>query len=224
MKLHLVFIGMLLFTACAGKPKEVPLQWAASAPQPVKEVQLYLIIDYKTKDSGGTIPQWVPIYEDTGVQGVERLREYQDKYIFISKNSGTKFQTLQQWVSNFRVSHDFARMVSARLQDRLILQASSYPDYEYGEFFERTVKASSDAEYSGAAKEADFWIKKQYFKEDGITVDREVYDFFILVSIDKTTLKSQLDPILNNTQALIPPTREQTSAINRVRETFYARF
>jgi hypothetical protein len=215
--------GIMIFTACAGNIKEVPLQWTIVS-QPIKPVRLYLLIDYKAKALGGLIPEWVQRYERTGLPGIETMGEYQDKYMFISKNSGTNFKVLQQWASSFRISHDFARMVSSRIQDRLTSATVSYPDYEYGAFFEAVVKASSDAEYPEAVQETDFWLKKQYFKEDGITVDQEVYDFFILVSIDKIALKSQIDTILNDIKVAIPPTREQTAAINRVKGTFYEGF
>ena len=155
---------------------------------------------------------------------VEYLLEYQDKYVFVSKNSGTNFNALRQWVSGFRISHDFARLVSDRIQARLTRVAVSFPDQDYGAFFEVAVKASSDAVYRGAVKEADFWIKKRYFKENGVAVDREAYDFLILVSIDKTLLKSQIDAILNNTEVAIPPTQDQIAGVNRIKAVFYDEF
>ncbi|MDR2485375.1 MAG: hypothetical protein LBD55_08270 [Treponema sp.] len=225
MKKHLVFIGITgiaVFAGCRGTPKETRLQW--TAPPPVQDQRLYLIIDHKNSVIGETVPGWVNRYDNGGLRMIEYLLEYQDKYVFIGKNSGTNFNALRQWVSGFRISHDFARLVSDRIQARLTHAAVSFPDQDYGAFFEVAVKASSDAVYRGAVKEADFWIKKRYFKENGVAVDREAYDFLILVSIDKILLKSQIDAILNNTEVAIPPTQDQIAAVNRIKAVFYDGF
>jgi hypothetical protein len=86
------------------------------------------------------------------------------------------------------------------------------------------VKTASDATYSGARKEADFWVLKRYFKEDGKTVDREVYDYYVLVTIDKETLKKQIENVLNGVKPDKPLTKEQQTAVDRVKQSFYEGF
>ncbi|MDR3342193.1 MAG: hypothetical protein LBT14_05280 [Treponema sp.] len=226
MRKNLVCIGItgiVLLTACIGGPKEsfiLPIP----AP-PVKQNQLALTIDYKTKASGEEIPEWVGHYEREGIPGIESLQEYQNKYVFVAKNTGANFNALSQWTAGFMVTHDFAQLVASRLQTRLTDAALLlYPDDEYGSFFEAAVKAASDTVYDGAAKEADFWLLKQYQAEDGVTVDREVYDFLVLVSITKNTLRYGIQNMLNTLQPGRPPTKNQIAAINRVKGILFENF
>ncbi|MDR3171657.1 MAG: hypothetical protein LBU17_08545 [Treponema sp.] len=220
----LALIGMLLFTACVSKTIESPIL-PEVGPQSTEGKVLYRTMDYKTKALEEDIPEWVYRYEGEGIPGIERLSEYQHKYVFVAKNTGTNFNALNQWTAGFRVTHDFARLVASRLQARLTSAAALYPDDEYGGFFELAIKAAFDAVYYGAVKETDFWLLKEYYKEeDGVTVDRETYDFLILVSVDKSRLQSQLQQILSNLTPTRPPTKDQTSAINRIKANLFNTF
>jgi hypothetical protein len=115
-------------------------------------------------------------------------------------------------------------MVSTRVQARFAGAAAGSPDDAYGRYFENVVKSSSDASYTGARKETDFWLQKRYFNTDGKSVSREVFEFYVLVSIDKTLLERQISDILNGVKVDTPPTREQATAIDRVKEAFYEGF
>ena len=214
-------ILMVLFNTCSNVPKEAYLQNSA-AQSNVRE-EYFNIIDYKTRTQNQEIPLWVEFYETGGLAGLEDIMD-QDFYFFVSKNSGTNFNALQQWISAFRVSHNFARLVSTRIQERFTAASTTFPDQDFGAYFEAVIKASSDAVYYGAVKEDDFWIKKQYLENDMVTVAREVYDFLILVSIERNVLIPQINNILDNTKTALPPTREQSVAIQRLRTNFFVNF
>ncbi|MDR1302404.1 MAG: hypothetical protein LBK43_08055 [Treponema sp.] len=214
-------ITLTLLGACAGEP-EVYIPWIAS--QPAVSLELYEIIDHKTQASGQDIPKWVVLYEDENerVPGIERLPEYQDAYIFIGELAGTNFNILQQWSSGFILSKDLSGLVASRILSRLTKTITSSPEGEYGRFFEALIKAAFNTEYTDATQEADFWVLKQYFKEDGVTpdLDRKVYDFLILISINKTSLQLQINRIFN-TLSTIPLTKSQTLSVSHLKETFY---
>jgi hypothetical protein len=216
-----ILTGVEILTACTGNPPELPIQW--TPPPQVEVIQLYQIIDYKTKALGEEIPEWVNRYESEGIPGIEGLPQYDDTYIFISELEGSNFNALQQWTSGFVLSKDFSRLVASRIQSRITKTVGTYPDGEYGRFFETLIKAASNAVYSGAVQEGDFWVLKQYFKEDGVSPDREVYNFLILVSMNKTILKLQINEILS-TLGPIPLTKAQTVSVNRLKETFFDSF
>ncbi|MDR1030478.1 MAG: hypothetical protein LBL76_06350 [Treponema sp.] len=221
---NLVFTALIILVllgACAGEAPEVRIPW--NAPKPEAGTPLYKIIDHKTQALGQEVPGWVNQYENEGVPGVESLPEYQDTYIFIGKHEGTNFNSLQQWSSGFSLSKDLSGLVASRILSRLIKTVTSSPDGEYGRFFEALIKAAFNTVYTGATQEADFWVLKQYFKEDGIAPDRELYDFLILVSIKKATLKLQIDLMLN-TLSTIPLTHSQALSVSHLKETFYDSF
>ena len=211
-------MGVEILAACTGAPPELPIQW--TPPPQAEIIQLYQIIDYKTNALGEEIPEWVNGYESEGIPGVERLPQYDDTYIFISELEGANFHALQQWASGFVLSKDLSRLVASRVQSRMTKTAASYPEGEYGRFFEALIRAASNAVYSGAVQEGDFWVLKQYFQEDGVTPDRKAYNFLILVGINKTTLKLQIHEILNSLGP-IPLTKPQTLSVNRLKESFF---
>jgi hypothetical protein len=183
-----------------------------------------VVLDHKTKAVGQDVPEWVTRYINDGLIGVETMPQYKDKFVFIGEDSGTNLNALRQWSINFTVAQDLSRIISTRVQSRFAGAGAGSPDDEYGRYFETVVKNSSDATYSGARKETDFWLLKRYFKADGKTVDREVYDFYVLISIDKDILERQITDILNGTNTDTPPTKEQAVAIDRVKQAFYEGF
>jgi hypothetical protein len=214
---------MLILVACMGEAPAVLIDW--TPPNPVEDTAIYQFIDYKTKSSGEAMPEWVTRYDNEGVHGVEGLPEYQDAYVFIKQFEGTSFKALQQWTSGFSISKDFSRMVASRIQSCLTQAVPYYPEREYGSFFQAFIKAASDAVYTGAVQAADFWALKQYFQADGITPDRQVYNFFILVRINKNSLQPQINEIFTNTLALSAPlTKSQSLTVTHLQTTFFSRF
>jgi hypothetical protein len=211
----------LLFAACSSDPESIPL---GPAPEYIQETEEYKVIDHKTMVIGGGIPEWVTRYIDGGVRGVEAMPMYQDSYVFIGNDKGSNLKALQQWVNGFTVDQDLARMVSSRVQLRFANAAAGSPDDEYGRYFENVVKNVTDVSFSGARKETDFWLLKRFFKADGVTTDREEYECFVLVTINKELLQRQIDIILDRVEDSTELTQDESSAVLRVTEVFYEGF
>ncbi|MDR2095626.1 MAG: hypothetical protein LBP76_08935 [Treponema sp.] len=220
---YLLGAGILLCNACAAKQAKLP-EMEDELVQSPKPINVYDIINYKDMEDGAEIPVWVSQYLNEGVLGVETLDEYRDRYVFIVENTGINFRTLQQWSAAFSLYQDFPRRVASRIEKRLLNAANQYPDDEYGDFFEASVKAASDTYYRGAARERDFWLLLQYFEEDGVTVGPESYIFLVLISADKSFMQNQILQILNNLELEHKPDKDQTSAINRIKENFFENF
>jgi len=203
--------------SCGSAPEE-------KKPIEKKAVAKFEIIEHKASAIGGDVPEWVQTYIYDGNTGVEKMEKYKDKFVFIGEDTGTNLNALRLWAQGFNVAQDLARLVSMRVQAKFAGAAAGSPDDEFGRYFENVVKNVSDAKISGARKETDFWIFKRYFKVDGKTVDREVYDYYVLNTIDQETLKKQLDAVLNGTTPDKPQTKEQKAAVDRVKEAFYEGF
>jgi hypothetical protein len=104
----------------------------------------------------------------------------------------------------------------------MILSASLYPDDEYGDFFEIMVKKAFNAEYQGVLKEDTYWVK--FLNNDDSISDTEIYNFFILLTIDKIKMESAISGMMANTMAVVTVTDPQRIAINRLRSYFYQGF
>jgi hypothetical protein len=185
-----------------------------------------------TQDGAGAanLPDWLTRYLIGGIEEIERADSWQDKYVFIGRNNGTNFSALNQWAEGFTVYQDFPRLAAVRIESRLIAGAVMYPDDEYGEYFEALVKRAFDAEYPGAVKELTYWIKTKTEQEndpeeeDQIIEPLELYEFFVLISIDKTALQTQIVNLMAGLRTSTAPTRAQRTAIARVEEIFFEGF
>jgi hypothetical protein len=179
------------------------------------------VLDYKGKAEGQAIPAWAEAVLTRSLGALESWREY--GYVFMAHNSGTNFNGLSQWSDAFSVDIDFARLAAARITARFSRGVAN-PDLFYGRYFEGLIRAASDAVYRGAVREDDFWIKRRFFEEDGFTVNREVYDFFILITIDRALFAAQITDILDSVKPPARLTRDQNAQINRVKERFFEGF
>ena len=240
--LYSVIWAAVLITSCSGGPGRQVLDLYDSI-EPIETPEPYTITDYKNKVSGGTIPEWVSLFYDSGIRGVETLDAYRDRFVFISRNEGSNFKALNLWVEGFSVEQDFPRLASARIGTRFS-SSVPHPDIEYGSFFITLVRSASDTIWNGAAKTDDFWILRKFPpkpEEDGedgyLSPDTgdwpdtpaenretERWEFLILVIMEKTLFASQLEGIYRNMNSLPPPTRDQVTAANRVRDRFYEGF
>jgi hypothetical protein len=170
------------------------------------------------------MPEWVARYAAAGIAGVETLPEFEDRYVFISRQAGSSLEPLRLWAAGFSVERDFPRLVSARIQARFILGGRGNPGDEYGPYFEAAVKNASDSTFDGASLEGSFWVKKRIFADDGLSPTGEIYEYLIMTSIDRETLRGQIDMLLMTTRTNEPSSREQAAASMRLRLNFYEGF
>jgi hypothetical protein len=186
--------------------------------------ETYSIGNYRGSESDEEIPGWVKRYLEGGIAGLEAMDEFAETYVFIAENSGTNSNALAQWSLGFSPDQDIALLVARRIQARFPGSDTGSPDYEYGRYFENLVRTAADTLYEGAERKGDFWFQKEYPAGDGENPEEETNVFLILVTIDKTALRNQLEPVLAQAVEGIEATREQLSAINRLRASFFDGF
>ncbi|MDR2923879.1 MAG: hypothetical protein LBU85_11150 [Treponema sp.] len=225
----------ILFAACIEQQQKVVFRPDdAGNPQELsRPFDSWEITMSQNGQGSGDIPEWVRWYINNEINEIEALDRFYGKYIFIGRNGGGNFNALQQWANGFTVEQDLPRLITRRVERRLITSASLYPDDEYGEYFEFLIREISNGEYSGAVKEQTFWLKRK-LPESGAEADanagsnsaaaRERYEFLVLVSVDKETLQKQLRGIMAGIKTKVSPTREQASAVARIKNTFFEGF
>jgi hypothetical protein len=253
-----------LFASCAGKPGRRILN-LPNTPGVTGAAGPYIITDYKNMAAGRNIPEWVSLCLEGDIREVETLDAYEGRYVFIRRNEGNNFNALAHWVDGFSLELDFPRLAASRIETRFST-AAPFPDHEYGAFFETLIRTASDAIWTGAVREGDFWIRRKFlpnenevepparaenqtlterafdelafdeqefdeqmFDEQALDEteppqEREDWEFFILVTIEKTLFASQLEAVFRNVKPNPAPAREQTTAVNRVKDRFYDGF
>ena len=207
----------MLFASCAGRPDA----WTFTNPDPRQmppRAEIYAIDDYKGKDQGEEIPEWVNLYLEYGPGGVESMEIYQFHYIFVSRNEGNSINALNHWAEGFSPDLDFPRLAAARIERRFFAE-SPIPDREFGSFFIDLIRAASDAVWMGSTWEDDFWMHKRSGPDETGS-----WEILILTAMPKTRFISQFDIIFNSVNFRIPPSWEQLRAIGRIRDRFFDGF
>jgi hypothetical protein len=213
-----ILAGFLFLAGCAGGPGNLVV--FEPPPRYVEKARDYRIMDYKNKSAEQNLPEWVERYLTEDIPGIEAMYRYENAYVFVGAGSGTNLKALEQWVMGFTVAQDLPGMVAARVLARFTAATAS-PDVVYGRYFEQVVKRAADIRYTGAEKEDDFWLLRRSGVE-GESPPGDVYDFYILVSIDKEVLREHINGILEGTKT--DATRDQAAAIARLRENFFNGF
>ena len=189
--------------------------------EPAKTVRAYNIIDFKDKSKGEEIPGWVSLWLTSGNRGLETEKDFQGRFVFVYSNEGNNFRALELLNDNFAPRQDFPRLAAARIEARFS-DGVSYPDIEYGAFFEELIRAASDAAWTGAVRLDDFWVRKKYqpTEED----ETESWEFLILLTIEKSRFTSQLESVFEMIAPDPAPSELQIAAANRVKDHFFEGF
>lgn len=217
-----VLAACFFFTGCLGLQRKQPLL-KTEDPQPAPDMS-WEILDYQNKNVGMAIPEWVSLYLQGKGSQIENLPEFKETFIFVSANTGTSFSALRQWNAAFSPGLDFARLAAMRIEKRLLDAAISYPDDEYGGYFETLVRAASDAEWTGAEKRKDFWLYRSFPDPENPGLSRENFDFLILVTVDRDLLALQIKTLMGGIVTETPLSREQRNAVNKIQEKFFDAF
>jgi hypothetical protein len=218
-----ILAGFALSGACASGTETIPLPVPGSGWNLPPE-EPYSIGNYRGSVSDGELPRWVSRYLEEGIAGLEAMDEFAETYVFVAENSGTDSGALARWARGFSPDQDIAQLVARRVQARFPGSDTGSPDREYGRYFENLVRAAADTVYEGSERRDDFWFQKEYPAGDGERPEEKVNVFLILLTIDKTALRAQLEPALAKAAEGIETTKDQASAINYLRTSFFDGF
>jgi len=224
----LVVILIIVLTSCVGQTHStfIPIPDSSYYIQHrTFQVDFDKIID--SKDGAQIVSEWIFAFLKGGIEEVERLDRFYDKYVFIGINEGENFNTLNRWGSFFSATHDFPMLAAARIEKRMIQSTFMYPDYEYGAFFESLVKNAYNTVFPNTIKEETYWIKVKVDNEsDELSDDvtSNVFFFFVLISMDKITMQNIIRNMMSQTINSVTLTGEQAISVNRLRQNFFTGF
>ncbi|MCL2007313.1 MAG: hypothetical protein FWG77_04435 [Treponema sp.] len=211
-----------VFSSCQSGP-ERNILGLPTVTNPDEIRRPYTIIDHKNRAVGGSIPAWVDLWLDSGLQDIEELPPFNNRYVFIGRNEGVHLNPLNLWMEGFSPELDFPRLAAARIERRFSSEAG-HPDHEYGSFYEALIKAASDAPWIGATKADDFWIRRRYIPDEDNNEELETWEFIILLTIDRDLFASQFQDILDDIIPFPTPTIAQIEAANSIIENFFTGF
>ena len=214
---------LIIFFSCAAQnpPNYFPVPDSGINPNenPVI-IEFSNILETKNGPVNQT-PAWLRSFLGSGINAVERLDAYSNKYVFIVSNEGDNISALTKWVEHYTVEHDFPMLSADRIEKRMYLTASLYPDDEYGAFYETMMHNAYKTEYPGAVKEDYYWIKTKSGSEEEPS---ENYIFYLLITIEKNSMQFIIKNMITKASETVTLTKSQNNSVNKLRNTFFEGF
>lgn len=165
----------------------------------------YVVVDYKNKDLGAAIPEWVT--KDVGE--LEAEAAYKDVYVFKVERLGGNLNAVQVTAQKLNADSELARMISLRVQN-LFTGAQVGDDNLVETYFEDVVKSLADAQVSGSRKVSDFWVLREYTSNK-----KQEYRYLALYTIPKDIVKTLIQKAIDGRPA---DTQEKVTARDRVKQ------
>jgi hypothetical protein len=223
--------GILIAVSCATQQQQAEVRYEEAIVPPV--LRSYTILEYK--NDAGKMPEWLQCYLDADEKRAETLPDYAGDYVFVINEKGTGLSSLAKWSEYFRIEQDFSHSVFLRMYNRLVAESGGRPDYYLGVFFEVFLKKIAGHNFTGAAREDDFWLKVSFEQNvadtditDGNTENavetREEYRYYILARVNKISLQAEIMALFADAYAEVTPNKLQTGVISGLQNTLFSGF
>ncbi|MDR2476163.1 MAG: hypothetical protein LBD18_00045 [Treponema sp.] len=181
-----VFAAITVFVACKSSAKPAP---GIKLNSEVKTVT----VEHKGTGLGiDSLPQWLTEYiQRNGTRSVEALPDYKNTYVVIAEERGPELQQVITWVNNFNAQQQIGATINTRVASIFKANENKLPDQEESRRkYDNAINTLVTASYSGARKEADWWIK-QRITEKGKEPEIR-YTAYVIYTIDKSFLLEQV--------------------------------
>jgi hypothetical protein len=187
-----------------------------SAPPPavppptiiVEDVALTKILRHKGSELGiNELPAWVSAYMNKSIAGVQSLPEYKDYYAIIGTERGVNLQFVLTWADNFSAQQQIGAILRTTVAStfqavaRGLAQSSGGANSSssagtgsgsYQQGISNSINTLVAATYSGARREADYWVLQRAYDPDQAGKYSDEYIAYVLYIIPKDTLNQQV--------------------------------
>jgi hypothetical protein len=158
-------------------------------------------------------PAWFAVYFDKQIAGLEAMPEYKNRYCIVGVSTMSGQTAATTWATNFNVQQQIGQTISTGIASVFKANESKVPDNaDARRAYDNAMNTLSIAEYTGATKQGDWWIKQRH---GAVAGQDEYIDYtaYVFYTIDKAKLdeqiKAQLERLKQGNPAL-------TSALDSV--------
>jgi hypothetical protein len=185
-----VIVAIMALIGCASGPKAT-----------------YAELETKGTSMGLKTPDWVTTYVAYGISRVQADPAYRDKYCIVGEESGVNRQFVIAWADNFSAQQRIGAMlrtnIASEYQARVTgaaqtqggansSQAAGTASGEYNQQIDNIINAIVNVSYSGAQREADWWILRRRYAPDQKDVYSDEYTAYVLYTFPKAELNRQV--------------------------------
>ena len=216
MGLVAVLAVLCMLTGCASKDSDPE---AKELEGTVKTV----VLEHKGTALGvNLLPVWVETYIYEGITGVEKLKDYQDKYCFVAEEISGNLNAGLAWAEGANMPQTIARNVSNRVESIFSGAASGDLDGEYNTYFESIIKSITEIDYSGAKEAGEWWVLVRRYDPDVRKKYTDEYRIFLLYTIDKDYLDMQIMNAIEKSAKEYSEDESKSQVVNSVKEILKA--
>ena len=204
---------LTMVTGCASKKVEEPE--AKELEGTVKTV----VLEHKGTALGvNLLPVWVETYIYEGITGVEKLKDYEDKYCFVAEEISSNLGAGLAWAEGVNMPQTIARNVQTRVESVFSGASSGSLDGEYNTYFENIVKTITNIDYSGAKEAGEWWVLVRRYDNDVKKKYTDEYRIYLLYTMDKDYLDMQILNAIEKVEKQGETSEEKTKVINAVKD------
>lgn len=188
---------------------------------PVMNIGVPEVIDYKGKALGSEIPAWVKAVSDGAIRKVYKSLELdmsEDK-IFILYNKGNDLDFLKVWTDQIDARAEVASSIEQTVAQTVESELNArQADTQTKERKAKIYSASmTNLTLNGLIKEADYWIKTRTPKTDVKNPEKASdydieYTYYVVFSIDKSKFDRQVNAAMDD----VPDNDDQTKFLKEV--------
>jgi len=186
----LTVITIVALIGCASKPK-------------VK------VVEMENKGTAMNIktPEWIKSYISGDITAVQKLSQYKDKYCIIGQESGVNKQFVLTWSDNFSAQQRIGALLRTTIASKYQAQVQGTASTSGGansstsqaastgdvnQQINSAINAIVDVSYSGAQREADWWVLTRRYDPDQKDLFTDEYTAYVLYTIPKKVLDTQI--------------------------------
>jgi len=160
-----------------------------------------ITVDYQGAAIGSEIPAWVEAAVNSDLDTIKKMPRFKDKEPIVDWGTGQNLDLVRSFVNNFNVAGGVSRRIITYVEAEFGgSQLGSKDNPENRNFVKEIVGSFSNAEFSGLAREMDYWVKLRIV-DRGKGTQTEEYRYYVVYSIPEDILQRQIDIALGRVSA-----------------------
>jgi hypothetical protein len=150
-------------------------------------------------------PDWVKTYVAGSIKNVQALPDFKDKYCVIGETSSTNKLFALEWADSFNAQQQIGRLIRNTINTRLHAEMEGADAAASGKTLsdadasgevkreiDNVLNAVVNVSYSGAQRDADWWILNRVYDPDATDEYSDEYTAWVLYTIPKKSTDKQI--------------------------------
>jgi len=164
-----------------------------------------VVLEHTGSSMGIDHPDWIRTYLAQGISGVQALSRFRDRYCIIGQESGVNKQFVITWADNFSAQQRIGAMLRTNIESLYQARVQGAAESQggaqtsggtasgaYRQEIDSSINAVVNVSYSGAQREADWWILNRRYDPDIKDAYSDEYTAYVLYTIPKNQLNQQI--------------------------------